>query len=97
MVAKAEPGATSARGAVARFAIASGLLGMVVALLAPWLGIRHNPQGEFVDPETGALDLGYCLSLFCSGSFLVGTATFSGAMLLRKLTALARKTRSPNR
>lgn len=40
------------------------LPGLAVASVMLWIAFQENPQGEFFDPATGAVDWPYSLMLF---------------------------------
>ena len=43
----------------------SSVLSLSAAGLLLWIALDHNPQGEFSDPQTGMIDLGHVLVVFC--------------------------------
>ena len=46
----------------------AALGGMSVAIVVLWIALRENPQGEFVDTQTGAIQLAtYSLALAAGG------------------------------
>ena len=52
----------------------ASVIGGAIALVMVHVAIRHNPQGEFVNQETGALDYPYLAALFLSWSLLISVA-----------------------
>jgi hypothetical protein len=76
----------------------SAIVGVTVSGLALSVGIRENPQGEFIDTTTGAIDYAYVLFFFLAGSvpifaatFALGLALWFGAKGLRRLSHRTRK------
>jgi hypothetical protein len=60
-------------------------IGVIVGITGLVIGFQHNPQGEFVDLETGAIDVGYASLVFMSWfslSTLVAVAIGSMLTLL---------------
>jgi hypothetical protein len=64
-----------------KLALASSGVGLLSGAGALWLGLHHNPQGEFFIADTGRLDLEYCAMVF--------GAWFAGVGVVTLLVALA--------
>lgn len=47
-----------------KLALVSVLTGVAIASVALLAGFQHNPQGEFYDPETGAVKWAYSAMFF---------------------------------
>jgi hypothetical protein len=54
-------------------AAGAGVVGGVAAL---WVGLQHNPQGEFFIADTGQIDYGYCALIFGSWFGVAGVGAF---------------------
>lgn len=74
---------------IVRLALIAAAIGVVVAALMLWLGMRHNSQGEFYVPETNQIDLGYAVKVFAYWFLPVSTLAFAvifaGARLAKVL------------
>jgi hypothetical protein len=66
--------------------------GIVGGGAALWMGLRHNPQGEFFVGDTGRLDLRYCGMVFGAWFAVAGFATLLVALAVTAvLRARARR------
>lgn len=68
-----------------RLVVASVVLGGLFASLLLFIGFDHNPQGEFFDPQSGAVDWGYSALLFAVwfifGSLVAAALLFTARLL----------------
>ncbi len=75
-----------------KLALVSSGGGIIGGAAALWMGLKHNPQGEFFVGGSDHLDLKYCGMVFGAWFAIVGVATFLVSMVVAALVrALSRR------
>jgi hypothetical protein len=59
---------------------AAVVAGLAVASAMLWIAFQENPQGEFFDPATGAVDWPYSIALFGLWFVVVAAPTLAVGM-----------------
>jgi hypothetical protein len=77
---------------VDKLALVSSGVGLLGGAGALWLGLRHNPQGEFFLADSGRVDFKYCAMVFGAWFAVVGVATLVVALAV---TGVVRALRRP--
>jgi hypothetical protein len=60
--------------------VAAVVAGLAVASTMLWIAFQENPQGEFFDPATGAVDWPYSMALFGLWFVVVAAPTLAAGM-----------------
>ena len=67
-----------------RLVVASVAFGVLFSSVLLFVGFDHNPQGEFFDPQSGAIDWGYSALLFAVW-FMVGSLAAAALLFTARL------------
>ena len=60
----------------------AAVVGCAISTLLVYVGLQHNPQGEFYDYTTQSYDYSYILLLFLVNALVIGIAAFIVIVIL---------------